>query len=114
MFTHFSDLQKKLNILQALPIVGPVVFSPIKALVSKVQIIASVTLGVSFGCESICASMQGMKQTAEHYDKHLVKSFNAAIEGAVNFLYASINFATFGIVGMCVELGARNIKPIAV
>ena len=79
---------------------------------SKAQIISGIALGVFFKIQAAIAYLRGMPRTYEKYQYLADKSFDMSFKGGLHWLYACANFATLGILGLCVELSRRNIVEI--
>jgi hypothetical protein len=105
----FGNVQQGLNKLQIIPVVGPVVFSPIKAAVSKVQIISGVALGVLRGMAAIAAKLTGDSYLASRLCSLSARDFKLAAKGCGSLFYALVNMGTFGLVGLLTELERASI-----
>lgn len=103
---RIKNMQEKLDELQAIPIIGPVIFSPVKAVVSIAGIINGLALGIFYGVATVINRMTdrsyfnfvyyGLKRDAE-------KGFSSAVEGVGNLLYSAVNICSIGIVGAFIE-----------
>lgn len=114
MLDYFDGTQKNLNILQAIPFVGPAVFSPIKVLVSKAHVITGIALGIFFEIKAIAASGNRHSGIVKNHENVAKEYFNMALNGGLNWLYACANFSTFGILGLGVELSRRNVTAVQI
>jgi hypothetical protein len=98
----FSDigplfsLQRFLSTAQTIPLIGPVVFSPIKATVGVIEVIAGIILGS-------LSAVFGTLFLSEPLLKCAVKSIEIAGHGAISTAYAVGNFFSFGILGWGLE-----------
>lgn len=89
-----NQVHDKLSTLQALPLVGPIIFSPIKGVVGISQAVVSCALGALFVLASIltCGQIDALKNGAAISLAHVVLGMSAAG-------YALLNIATLGIAG---------------
>jgi hypothetical protein len=97
-------VQSKLSTLQAIPLAGPVLFSPIKALVSKVQIISGAVLGTVYAGATPAGYILDSRLGSDMAHASLYQ-FGEMVDGVGSLGYAFANVATLGVLGICVELG---------
>ncbi len=90
--------QKKLSQAQAVPLIGPLLVSPVKAVVSLEQIIGGVAM------TAILGSVGVITQNNWFIDK-AVEGFDHVGQGVCSYSYAVINVCTFGIAGAVIEFG---------
>lgn len=102
MSTMLSTLQDRLSIAQAVPIVGPIIGSPIKFAVSKAEIITGIALAVF----SVFAAILDT-QTAKNMFTEGGKMIG---EGFLHMGYAAANFCTAGILGLIIEISRHNLQ----
>ena len=89
-------IQRRLSFAQAIPIVGPLIFSPMKAMVSTAQIIAgiagSIIFSLGFCLTESPASREGLKNSGIHVMMRLT-----------SLSYSAVNFFSYGIIGFTME-----------
>lgn len=92
------EIQDFLSAFQATPIVGPIIGSPIKALVSTAMIIMGIARTIFYGLVAMVLLFQHseMNQSAL-YGLKLIKV------GIPHLSYSILNLCTFGIVGYALE-----------
>lgn len=95
-FSETWGVQRNLSTAQAFPILGPIFVSPVKALVSVVQLIVGTVAAIIFGSMTIVSSNRIFNQKA-------FKSSEHAEMGLYGFIYSVSNFMTLGIVGLKIE-----------
>lgn len=100
--------QSGLSKLQAIPLVGPVVFSPVKATLSNTQIIVGLAVGIFSQVAAISMALVGERREARYFSGISSCGFAETFKGIGSLFYACVNMATFGIVGLCVELSRRK------
>lgn len=89
-------LQRRLSFCQALPLVGPLVVSPIKLAVSIVQTVSSIALYIFF----TLLYMVSFDQTILSLT---FKSGGHALMGLVGTTYSIANMLSLGILGLRIE-----------
>ncbi len=89
-------MQAVLSRAQAVPIVGPLLVSPVKAVASVLQIAIGIFSAISLG---LSAALTGLR----NLDKRTVQALSYASLGYLSFCYAAINMNTLGIFGFLVE-----------
>lgn len=100
-----DGLQGRLRNWQAYPIIGPVIFSPIKAIISLVQLVLGMLvyifakLAASLCCSKCCA---GLKNKIQHV---VNQAHHNMVIGLGELYYSLTNMATIGIVGYI------NVRP---
>lgn len=99
----FNSIQQSLNWYQSYPVVGSTVFSPVKAVVSTVQIISGLARCVLSEMAAIAAKVTGQHCLSKRLHFIAFKSLKQAGEGLGNLFYACINFGTLGIAGFILE-----------
>lgn len=109
----FEETQNNLSTAQAIPLAGPLLISPIKGLLSSAQIITGLCLGIFLEFNAIHASLKGRPCTAENYTDAANEMFTSGLRGGVHLIYACANFATFGILGLYVEISCRRLVRLA-
>jgi hypothetical protein len=98
-----SNLQKKLSIAQATPIAGPILASPVKAVVSVAQVIISVAGAILLSPLALTQDVQTL---------HLMtRCFDYTKAGACSFVYAASNMLSLGMVGNKVQSGGESKSP---
>ena len=106
----FDYTQSGLSKLQAVPIIGPVVFSPVKMIWSTAQIIKGLAVGVFFGMPAAALHTLGNDRVAAYLAEIAALEFWTAFKGVGHLFYAAINLASLGIIGGSVELARRDCK----
>lgn len=90
----FQNTQRKLSKKQTTFIIGPLLASPAKMLVSAAQIIYGLAHAIFYGVLSIFSSKYNTKyDNGDHHWTH----------GLISLIYAATNMATLGIVGNVFE-----------
>lgn len=108
-----DNVQTGLSKLQAIPVAGPLIFSPVKAGLSHVQMIAGFALGIFAGMAATAAAIVGADRLAGRLADISVFGFAESIKGFGSLFYACANMATLGILGLCVELSrSREVTVI--
>lgn len=97
-----KNIQNDLSFYQAIPLVGPVIVSPIKALASTVQIVVSFVTAMIFGTVALFAEL--INNSNKRFSQDMNKSLNVTFDGIKHLLYAKINMLTLGIFGLIVEI----------
>lgn len=96
LLTGMHRIQSGLSRFQAVPIIGPVVGSPIKALVSTAQLVIAVAGKIIFGGLSCCTNNTFVKETSIAASRHFSM-------GLGSLCYSVINVLSLGIIGYCYE-----------
>lgn len=96
--------QLGLSKLQALPVVGPIVFSPIKITLSNIQMISGFAIGIIFGMAATTMALLNNDRLAGRLAAISLRGFADTTKGFCSLFYACANIATLGILGICVEL----------
>ncbi len=96
--TQLDKLQRGLSIAQAVPVFGPLIVSPLKALVSKAQFVA----GLAFYAYG--KAMMAMGNNSEKMREFVKEGKHHMIEGAKSWLYAVANITTGGLAGLAIEI----------
>jgi len=89
-------VQSKLSEFQAVPVVGPLIGSPIKATVSTVQAVAGL------GAAIILAPVAAVTKNEKVID-YTCESFGQCGYGVMGLAYSIANIVTLGILGYKVE-----------
>lgn len=92
------EVQRQLSEWQATPVVGPLVVSPIKAVVSLAETIVGVVGTIFFG---FLSALTGL--TSDDLIGYTFKSMGHVGLGLAGLAYSIANFATLGIVGYSIE-----------
>lgn len=101
------QVQRTLSKAQAIPLVGPVVFSPVKAVVSLAQIIAGVAGTILFGTVGFFTDSPSILKPLGHSIGHMGM-------GLTSFVYSGINMATLGLFGISMEgLFSKDFEKIS-
>ena len=100
------EVQRRLSFTQAIPIIGPLIFSPVKAFVSTAQIIASLASAIFLGIGFCLTNDFTILERLQEANLHIVL-------GGCSLAYAIINFSSYGLAGFLGEyIFAPSIKPI--
>lgn len=102
-----NALQTNLSRLQAIPVVGPVVFSPAKAVLSTAQMVAGLAVGILFGAAATTCGILGLHPFAAGAGIISLHGFASSISGFGSLFYACANIATLGVLGLTCELNRR-------
>lgn len=97
-----TTIQRALSIGQAVPILGPAIVSPIKAIVSLIEGIAA---GILYGVGKAFDKCFN-KGWGESEFTRLSKCL--AVHAAVNLCYSIVNMATLGLAGLYLELNNHS------
>lgn len=105
-------IQSTLSYHQLTKAAGPLVVSPVKAVVSVAQTVSGVAIEVIFGVLSTIADIFNQKDLSEFLDDICHKGVSIRTKGFKNFLSAGYNMLTFGRDGYWFEeeLGLRHRK----
>ncbi len=95
--SNVTNVQRQLSVAQSYPIVGPLIVSPCKALVSLAQIIGGFISGIFLGIAAVFAC--GNQWTLERF----VESFGHVSLGSLSLGYSIANILTLGIIGWQIE-----------
>lgn len=100
------DAQRRLSFAQSVPIVGPLIFSPVKAIVSTAQIIAGLASAIFWGI--------GFCLTEDYFISSRLQEATIHVGmGCGSLAYSFVNFVTYGLVGFTAEwIFVPSIKPI--
>lgn len=96
------DVQKGLSKAQAVPVVGPLIGSPVKALVSLIELVVGFIFAVVLGIVSVlgcCCS----NNFANEAGKGAFTAGTHALLGLWGIGYSAANFLTLGILGFVIE-----------
>lgn len=104
-----DQLQTGLSKLQAIPVVGPSIFSPCKALLSTAQMIVGLAYGVLFGFVGTSAAVLGLNKIAQPILHVASEALAEAVLGFGSLFYACSNMATLGILGLTVVLSSAEV-----
>ena len=97
-----NEVQTGLSSLQAIPIVGPLVFSPAKIVLGTAQVVAGLATGIFFGMLATSAAILELRKISEGFGEGAKIGFTESILGFGSLFYASLNMATLGILGLVV------------
>ncbi len=90
------EFQRTLSVAQATPIMGPLLVSPVKAVVSIAQLIVGVVGSIFFGFFAALTFNDRLGELA-------FKSLCHAGMGFLGLLYSVSNFVSLGIIGYNIE-----------
>lgn len=104
MVECIDNTQRTFSIRQTIPVIGPILFSPIKALTSLVEIIMGIALSVIFLVAGIlcCCSCY-------LYGKS-IECITHTVTGTASLIYSLANILTLGILGYVIETGGCKRK----
>lgn len=103
-----DPIQNKLSHLQAIPVAGPLIFSPVKTLISTAQIVAGLGAGILFGATATTTLLAfGPNKVWKRLFEASFEGFWLSTKGFGSLCYACGNMATLGLLGMSV----RQITP---
>lgn len=100
------SLQETLSHAQAYPLVGPVVFSPIKALISLVQSIIYLLFASIHLLLAACCFLN--VNARNDFANGALNSFGCATYALTHLGYSLLNILSLGILGFVVEKPLRN------
>ena len=92
------SVQRSLSTGQAIPVVGPLVVSPIKAVFSVAQLIAGIAGSILFGTLAIVSNF------TRPLDEIAFKSLQHAGLGLIGLMYSVSNMLSLGIVAYRFEV----------
>lgn len=98
-------MQDLLSIGQAIPILGPLVISEVKACVSLAQIVAAYTAALGFYAASEIMKDQGMQLRKE-------AALQIGARGIDSLLYSGIGYISFGIIPLINELDRSHFVSL--
>lgn len=98
-----DQTQRALSVLQAVPVIGPLVFSPVKMGFSLAEMISGLAIGIIFGIGATISDAIGAKSVSRGLGSIALTGFRHSITGFGSLFYASSNLATLGIVGAFCE-----------
>ena len=87
-----NKMQDKASRLQAIPVLGPLVGSPIKAFISTCQLVAALATKIIFGTATLFTDNRFCKKANLAANHHLGA-------GVFHLLYSAVNVLSLGIVG---------------
>lgn len=94
------EIQRNLSRFQAVPVVGPLIFSPLKAVVSLVQLVVGFVIAIlALAIGMICCSDKSLEVG--------IKAFAQSGMGLLGLAYSIANMLTLGIVAFCIEQPCR-------
>lgn len=110
MFINVDNIQRQLSDYQVVPIVGPLLVSPAKLLVSLAQFVAGAVKEILFGTLTTVAEIFGFDSLAKRFDQICHDGAKDSCGGIKNFLSAGFNVFTLGVFGQAFEnaLGLRH------
>lgn len=100
---EINRVQAQLSILQAIPIAGPLVYSPIKAVVSIAQIVGGVAQTAFYGMQAPLVIGFGSNREIRDNMDNLIEGLQHIFWGTIGLEYSTLNIATFGIAGFFIE-----------
>lgn len=98
--------QRALSKAQAIPFIGPVVFSPIKFVVGFVQVISGVAV-------SVFAMLGAIISQSELFDDMGTAAFGHILMGSLGMGYSAANMASWGLLGLLIEVGCCGDENLA-
>lgn len=99
-----NRIQAKLSIMQAIPIVGPMVYSPAKAMVSAAQVVVGLAKTVFYTMlMPLVVGFGSDREVCENVDD-LIEGLHHVIWGTIGLQYSIINMGTLGIAGFFIEM----------
>jgi len=107
----FDAPQSALSFLQGVPVVGPVVVSPVKAVFSIAQMITGLIIGIFAGMAATGSASLGLNNLARPLAVTAGVGFLSATKGYFSLMYACLNIATLGILGLTVNC-SRSFKQL--
>lgn len=97
---YASNCQEFLCWSQAIPAIGPVIVSPIKAIVSLAQIVVGVAVTVFSRIIAGFAGLAKNHSVQNRYKKYSEDSLKFTLTGSKHLLYAALNIITLGCFGL--------------
>ena len=89
------DFQSRLSYMQAFPLLGPLIVSPIKAVISCAEIVAGVACTIIFGTISLISLFQ-----LSWSRRGIIDGIGHVGLGSLGFIASVLNIATLGISGV--------------
>ncbi len=108
VMSYMRDLQKSSSQMQAIPVLGPLVGSPLKAVIS----IAQLTTALALKCFStMCLFNNRSPYFATRYQEMSFKANDQIKEASCHLLYSAVNILSLGIASYYIEnAAAKNAK----
>lgn len=106
-----NEVQSTLSRLHIIPVVG-LVASTAKIMLGTAQIVAGLATGVMFGMAATSAELLGAHTLANGFGAVAISGFGESVSGFGSLFYGCANCATWGILGICVEITRRDVRPI--
>jgi hypothetical protein len=104
--TTFQDFLSK---AQALPIFGPIVVSPIKALTSTVELVAGIAGVILFGSLT-CLTLLVVPRVGFACLEATYLSLRLASHGKNELVYSLVNMISLGLIGAICENNKRTYR----
>lgn len=98
-----DEIQSQLSAKQLDGISGPLIISPVKAIISLVQTIVGIGTEVFFGVMASVTDFSCLKDLSQLCDELSNKGASIRTKGGKNFLSAGYNLVTFGKHGYWLE-----------
>lgn len=103
MMSDINLLQRNLSVAQAFPVVGPIVVSPTKAIVSLAQVITGFSKAVFFGTGVVISFTFRLEKALVHCLKQSGNGFLEIFNGTCSLSYSLANICTLGMTGFFCE-----------
>jgi hypothetical protein len=97
------ELQRNLSVAQASPILGPLIVSPAKALVSVAEIIIGIAIAVLFGVFSLLFILFHQNDALSWTATQTAYGLGNVGLGVTSLIYSVANMGTLGLFGYAVE-----------
>ena len=109
-----NEIQQGLSTAQAIPVIGPIVFSLPKAALSTAQIICGLVVGIFTGMIATASESLRIHTLSYAFGSVAFEGFKESILGFGSLFYACLNLSTLGIAGMMIESlkGQGNISDM--
>ena len=97
-----DSLQRSLSIAQAVPVIGPILVSPVKALVSTAEIIMGIAQTTLCGTGFLVCLTLKVPGSVFFGEQSLIGAYHM-LSGTGSLAYSLANFLTFGMTGIFIE-----------
>ena len=110
IMSYMSGLQNGSSQLQAIPILGPLVGSPLKAVISIAQLITALALKCF---SAMCLFNNNNQYFTTRYQEMSFKANEQIKEGSYHLLYSAVNILSLGVTSYYTEsASAKNTPPV--
>ncbi|MEI8364859.1 MAG: hypothetical protein WCF65_00415 [Parachlamydiaceae bacterium] len=98
-----NGVQRGLSVAQAVPVVGPIAFSPCKAILSVAQLVTGLAKTIFFGTFALSSLVFKLPKITVWCGERTSEGVRGVFNGTCSLIYSSANLLTLGIVGFTCE-----------